>query len=350
MKIHLLVTNQHELDTDMVSALEEQYVQVRLLRDKGWDGIMVGQHYLNEGNNKQLQMVPFLARLQAEAGEMTLGTGIMILPLYNPVDVAETVASLDVIAKGNFIFGVGLGYREKEFDAFAAWKGTRVKRFEETLDVATRLWQGEEVTYRSDFCKLEHAKLTNLPIQKPYPTIWFAAHRDPAVRRAARLGHAWYINPNSTPARIKQQLAVYKDELAKHNVPFPAHLPCRKEIFCAKDRDTAIEMAGPYMTAKYRTYAQWFKAGKDNLKKNYDKAFEDLLKDRFILGSPEECYEQLRPYWEEIGCTHFVFRTQFVGMPLSTALHSLRLISDELLPELHKAKPRLNRQPQAKSA
>ena len=108
-------------------------------------------------------------------------------------------------------------------------------------------------------------------------------------------------------------------------------------------------MAGPYITAKYKTYAQWYKAGKKNVVNEYDQAFEDLLKDRFILGSPEECYEQLRPYWEDIGVTHFVFRTQFVGMPLSMALHSLRLMSDELVPELQKIKPTVNFKPKANS-
>ncbi|MCZ6554152.1 MAG: LLM class flavin-dependent oxidoreductase, partial [SAR324 cluster bacterium] len=63
---------------------------------------------------------------------------------------------------------------------------------------------------------------------------------------------------------------------------------------------------------------------------------EELAKDRFILGSPEECYEQLRPFWEDLGIDHFVFRTHWVGMPASDSLASIRLISNELLPELRK--------------
>jgi alkanesulfonate monooxygenase SsuD/methylene tetrahydromethanopterin reductase-like flavin-dependent oxidoreductase (luciferase family) len=118
MKVGLFVTNQHTLDTDMVSALGDQIAMVRHARDRGRDSLMSGQHYLNEGDNKQLQLVPFLARLAAEAGEMTLGLGILLLNLHNPIYTAETVASLDIIARGNFIFGVGLGYRDVEFDAF----------------------------------------------------------------------------------------------------------------------------------------------------------------------------------------------------------------------------------------
>lgn len=70
-----------------------------------------------------------------------------------------------------------------------------------------------------------------------------------------------------------------------------------------------------------------------------NKSFEDLVNDRFVIGSPEDCWNQLKPYIEEMGVTHFVFRTHFLGMPLSNALASMRLMSEELLPALHGAKP-----------
>jgi len=99
---------------------------------------------------------------------------------------------------------------------------------------------------------------------------------------------------------------------------------------------TAIEMAGPWLAGKYRDYAKW---GQDKVMpedETFDQDFDDLLESRFVLGSPEECYEQLRPYWEEFGVNHLTFRTHWAGMPLATALHSIRTISDDLLPELKK--------------
>ena len=72
----------------------------------------------------------------------------------------------------------------------------------------------------------------------------------------------------------------------------------------------------------------------------FAQEFADLLRDRFVLGSPEECFEQLRPYWEEFGVGHLVLRTHWAGMPAQTALDSMRLISDELLPALHAIEPR----------
>ncbi|MEE8287252.1 MAG: LLM class flavin-dependent oxidoreductase, partial [Gammaproteobacteria bacterium] len=291
---------------------------------------------LNEGNNKQLQLVPFLTRLIPEAGHMTTGLGVMLINLHNPVYIAETVATLDIIARGNFVFGVGLGYRDVEFDAFNVPKGTRVKRFEEYLELVQRLWSEESVTHHSDTCILDNVRMNIRPVQQPGPPIWFAANNDKAIRRAARMGDNWFINPHSTLDTIRRQMVIYRDELKAEEKDFPRELPIIKEIFCARDRATAAEFAGPYLLGKYRDYAKW---GQDDAMpddESFDKDFEELTSNRFVLGSPEECYEQLQPYWQELGVSHLIFRTHWAGMPADTALDSMRLISEELLPELHR--------------
>ena len=237
---------------------------------------------------------------------------------------------------GIFVFGVGLGYREVEFDAFGVPKGQRVRRFEQCLEVVKRLWTEDNVTFENEICKLANVTMTCRPVQKPHPPIWIAANSDAAVRRAARLGDSFFINPHATMPVITGQMALYRAELAKHGKPFPTVLPYLREIYCAKDKRTAVEMAGPYLAAKYQTYAQW---GQDQVLPGQDsfrQSLEALLQDRFVLGSPEECYEQLRPCWEEAGANYLIFRTHWSGMPVASALASMRLISDELLPALRR--------------
>jgi hypothetical protein len=95
-------------------------------------------------------------------------------------------------------------------------------------------------------------------------------------------------------------------------------------------------MAGPYLVAKYRDYAKW---GQDKVmpdNEDFTRSLDELIEGRFIIGSPEDCYNQLKPYWEEFGVNHIIVRTHWAGMPLSTALASIRLVSDELLPELRR--------------
>jgi alkanesulfonate monooxygenase SsuD/methylene tetrahydromethanopterin reductase-like flavin-dependent oxidoreductase (luciferase family) len=335
MKLGIFLTNQNPLGADMVSALEDQYVMTRLARDRGWDAVATGQHYLSEGLS-QLQLVPFLARLAAEAGDMTGVAGVLLLSLHNPVEVAECMASLDVIWRGHFAFGVGLGYRDVEFDAFKVPKGQRLRRFEEALEIVKRLWTEDKVTVDTDVCTLSNVTLTCRPVQRPHPPIWIAANNDNAVRRAARLGDAWFVNPHATAAEITRQMGLYRGELERVGKPTPRVVPLIKEVYCARDRRTALEMAGPYLAAKYKAYAAW---GQDAVLPpgdTFQQPFESLLRDRFVLGSPEECWEQLRPCWEELGVNFLFLRTQWSGMPLHHALASMRLISDEILPALRR--------------
>lgn len=339
MKVGIFLTNQHPPGSDMVSALEDQYVMTRLARDRGWDAVATGQHYLSEGMS-QLQLVPFLARLAAEAGHMTGIAGVLLAGLHNPVEVAECIASLDVIWHGNFVFGAGLGYRDVEFDAFRVPRGQRARRFEECLDVVKRLWTEDGVSVENDVCTLSNVTLTCRPIQRPWPPIWVAANSDAAVQRAARVGDTWFVNPHATTATITRQMGLYRAELARLGKPFPRVLPVFKEIFCARDMRTALEMAGPYLSQKYRTYASWGQDAVMPKGESFQQPFDALLRDRFVLGSPEDCYQQLRPYWEEVGGNVLVFRTHWSGMPLGHALASMRLISDELLPALRRVPAR----------
>jgi alkanesulfonate monooxygenase SsuD/methylene tetrahydromethanopterin reductase-like flavin-dependent oxidoreductase (luciferase family) len=338
VKAGIMLTNQQFEGVDMVSALQEQLVMLHLARDRGWDSFFSGQHYLNEGN-QGLQMVPFLARLAADAGDMTLGVGLLLAPLHNPVYTAETIATLDVIARGNMVFGVGLGYRSAEFEAFGVRKGQRVQRFEECLGVAKRLWTEDKVSYESETCVLKEAHLSLKCVQQPHPPIWFAAKHANAIRRAAQLGDCLYHSPKATLATHRERLALYKAELHKAGKPLPKENPLRIEIYCAKSRAAAMELGAPYISNKYAAYAQWETDKAMPAHERIDKSFDQLVADRFVIGSPEDCWNQLEPYIEELGVTHFVFRTQFLGMPLSNALASMRLISEELLPALHAAKP-----------
>jgi len=134
-----------------------------------------------------------------------------------------------------------------------------------------------------------------------------------------------------------RQLAAYRAALSRCGKPLPPELPILREIFCARDQRTALEIAGPHLANKYGAYARWGQDEALPATESFQRPFEDLVRNRFFLGSPQECYEQLRPYWETLGVTCFLFRTHWSGLPASAALQSMRLISDELLPALRRA-------------
>lgn len=332
MRFGLYLTNQHLPGTDMVAALDDQLQLLDFARDRGWDTVFTGHHYLSDMS--QLQPVPFLARLAAAAGEVRLGLGVQLLTLLNPVDVAENIASLDVVTGGTLIYGVGLGYRAVEYDALGAAGDDRVARFERNLDVVTRLWAGESVTADLPWCRLDGATLSTLPVQRPRPPLWFAANGDRGVERAARLGDTWLINPHARFETVARQLASFT--AARRDAGRePVHeLPLIKEIFCAGSRERAIELARPHLSAKYQLYARW---GQDRAmpgRESFAIPFEELEEERFVLGSPDECIRALLPWRDQLGVDHFIFRSQWPGMPLATTLGSLRLLTEHVLPAL----------------
>ena len=336
MKVGIFLTNQHPPGSDMIAELEGQQAMTRLARDRGWDAVATGQHYLSDGV-RQLQLVPFLARLAAEAGEMTGIAGVFLAGLHNPVEVAECIASLDAIWRGNFVFGVGLGYREVEFDAFEVPRGQRVRRFEQCLEVVRRLWTEDKVSVENDVCTLRDVTATCRPVQQPHPPIWIAANSDDAVRRAARLGDTSVHQPACDDAAIIKRPDA---DLPRRTRRIPAN---RSRACCPICGDLLRQgqahRAGDGRPIPRREVPDLCAWGQDQVlpgQESFRQSLDGLLRDRFVLGSPEECYEQLRPCWEEVGANFLIFRTHWSGMPVGHALSSMRLISDELLPALRR--------------
>ena len=334
MKAGLYLTTQYPPGSDMVSAFQEQLALVHAARDRGWDALATGQHYLSEGM-VQLQLVPFLSRMAAEAGPMAGIAGVLLLALHNPVEVAEQIASLDVLWKGNFVLGVGLGYRKEEFAAFGVPWEARIHRFEETLALVKRLWTEEAVSAEIGSCRLDKVSMTSRPVQRPHPPIWIAATSDAGVRRAAALGDSWFVGPHVTLATVRRQFALYQAARLRQGLPVPRHLPILREIFCARDHASAFETAGPALAAKYGAYSRWGQDEAVPSEDTFGRPLESLCRDRFIVGAPEECYEELSRYLT-LGLNIFLFRMHWPGLPVSASLQSLRLLSEEVLPALRR--------------
>jgi alkanesulfonate monooxygenase SsuD/methylene tetrahydromethanopterin reductase-like flavin-dependent oxidoreductase (luciferase family) len=337
MKAGIYLTNQHPLGTDQVRALEEQLILLRAARDLGFSSVFAGQHYLSDSLT-HIQPLPYLARLAAESGDMHLGVGIILLSLVNPVEVAENYASLDVITGGRLILGVGLGYRQVEFDAFGVDSDRKVSRFTANLDVVKRLWSGEPVSVDLPWCRLDEVKLNLLPVQRPSPPIWMAANSDASVRRAAVKADAWMVNPHANLATIQRQRELYRQTRAAAGLD-PVDLPVMREVFCAKDRASALELAAPYLGEKYRVYSRW---GQDKVMpeaESFDIPYEKLSEQRFIVGSPEDCISALTRWRDEIGTDYFILRTRWPGMPLASAVESMKLLAAEVIPAVAAVPP-----------
>jgi alkanesulfonate monooxygenase SsuD/methylene tetrahydromethanopterin reductase-like flavin-dependent oxidoreductase (luciferase family) len=325
MRYGLFVSAQHPADDDSALRLAEHVEQVRLVREAGFHSIFAGQHFLPDPF-QMLQPVPLLARLAAEAGELHVGAGILLLPLLNPVEVAEEAATLDVLTGGRFVLGVGLGYRDVENAAFAVPRD-RARVFREKLDVVRRLLEGEDVTASGDGYRLERARLAPLPLQRPRPPIWMAANSDAAVRRAARLADTWFVNPHASVGEVERQLALFRAERGSD----PEELPMLREACVAPTDEEALAAARPYLAPKYEAYVEWGQSDvlppTDTLRRGWD----ELRAGRFIVGSPETAAAQIRAL-AALGVTELVLRVQWPGLPQRDAVRTLELLASDVIP------------------
>lgn len=327
----LFLSGQHPAGVSAVAAVREHLEQVELARELGLSSVWAGQHFLSHPF-QMFQSVPLLARMAAAAEGMTVGTAILLLTLLNPVEVAENAATLHAIAAGRFVLGVGFGYRASENAAFGV-AGRRADLFERKLDVLRRLLGGESVTAGADGFELVDASLALVPDR--VPAIWIAANSDKAVRRAARLGDAWFVNPHTRLDELERQMGLYRAERAASGLPPSAATPVLKEVCVAATDEEALAIARPYLKNKYDAYVDWGQSEVLPRSDTLRREFADLTAGgRFVLGSPETCAQILGDHVDRLGANHFVCRLQWPGMPQRQVLSSMRLLAREVLPAL----------------
>lgn len=333
MKIGVFIGTQHHAGDDMARRVAEHIEQVRAIRDAGFDAVWLGQHYLTYPD-EFLQTTPLLARLAAETGDMSIGTNLLLLPLHNPLDVAEQYATLDILTGGRLILGVGLGYRPEEYRAFGVDHRTRVSRFTEALDLVKRFWTEDHVTFEGRHYRFSDVSIRPKPLQKPRPRIWIGAAADPAVKRAALLGDAWITTSVTTFSAIKEQVALYHRTRREAQLPPAQELAKCVELYVGETRARAFEESLPFIAEKYKSYFSWGMG--DNVPGDSGKTLplEELAKDRFIIGTPDDVIRGCLDH-KSLGVTHLIIRLNFPGMKQENVLKAIRLFGRAVIPALN---------------
>ena len=216
-------------------------------RAAGLDSLFVGDHHSNSA--PYFQNVPMIGRLLAEWGDATAGC-LFLLPLWNPVLVAEQVGTLAAIAEGPFVVQVGLGYGNEAFAAMGASTRTRPSAFEESLDIVRRLSAGEVVSSSGRF-RFDGAVVNPRPPDGV--TFWVSSMSEPSIDRSARLADGWLAAPAATVAdaavfgqRYRQRCA----ELGKA----AGVVAIRRDIYVAGTDDEADEVLRATQTHGYRGF------------------------------------------------------------------------------------------------
>src|SRR5512144_2197878 len=182
------------VDRGPTRIIDEAIAVVSAASRMGFAWVSIGQHWISHPTVWP-QPFPILARLAPETGAMRLKTSVLLLPILNPVDVAENVATLDHICHGRLDVGVAIGYREAELEAAGLTRKDRTRKLEESLALMKQLWTGEDVTFPGAYTRVGAARMGFTPYQRPHPPLEMGAQSDGATRRAARLTDGVFFGP-----------------------------------------------------------------------------------------------------------------------------------------------------------
>jgi alkanesulfonate monooxygenase SsuD/methylene tetrahydromethanopterin reductase-like flavin-dependent oxidoreductase (luciferase family) len=250
------------------------------------------------------------------------------MPLLNPVHVAEDAVTLDLLSGGRYVLGIGVGYREAEFDTFKVPLKERALRMDESIEIMRRLWTEDRVTYHGKIFKIDNLGVGLKPLRKGGPPIWVAGVIDVAVRRAARTGDAWLITNFAHLDVLVPQMKMYREALAAAGKPFPAEAPITRECYIGPTRAKALEECKAALQYKYSAYSSWGLDKQSKGAETFEQPFEDFVKDRFIIGDKAFVKEEIQRYNELLGVNHFLMRVQWPGLEQAKVLRTIRTLGE----------------------
>ena len=335
MKLGIYLNSQQPESDDPARRFAEMVEQVRLARQLVFDSIWAGEHHVTPGFHFYPQF-GLLQRLAADAEGMWMGTNVTLLPLHNPVELAEVGAFMDVITRGKFLLGVGLGYRPEEYEMYRVPMSERVGRFNEGVEVIRKLWSGDRVTHQGRFWQFTNASIRPRPLQQPRPPIIIGAQVKPAIERAAKTGDGWLLVPIPTVDQVKPQMELYKATHTAAKLPPSPHICRLLEVGCAADEETAYRRVAPFLIEKYKSYFSWGLEGL-TLDPNAtpEQQFRSLAVNRFAVGTPAQVTDMLLAQ-HKLGIGHLSMRVGWPGMGQKEVLAGIEMLGRQVLPEVRR--------------
>jgi probable F420-dependent oxidoreductase len=238
----------------------------------GYDSIWAGDHI--SYRNPILDIVVALSTFAAATERITIGAGIVLLPLRHPSVIAKEFASLDHVSGGRVVLGIGVGGESgKDFEAVGVDPRERGARTDEAMRALRELFGGH-ASFSGRFFAFEDVEIEPGPAQPGGPPLWVGGRSPAAIRRAATLGDGW-IPIWVSPARFARGLEELPGHIARA-VTVPAHVGSKRKLY-------------------------------EHLRQRYAGDFTEHVVDRYcVAGTPEECAGRVREY-ADAGAQHIVF-------------------------------------------
>ncbi|MCC6435617.1 MAG: LLM class flavin-dependent oxidoreductase [Acidimicrobiales bacterium] len=297
----------------------------------GFDTIWLTEHHFADDGYSP-SIVTIAAAVAARTERVRIGFNLLLLPLHNAIELAEDIATLDVLSNGRIDVGLGQGYALHEFAGFGIPLEERLSRFIEGLDILSGMWQQDPFSYEGRHYRVSEARLSPRPVQQPTPPIWIGATSSAGIRRAGRRGA--HLLGISSP-KLQREYEQARTE-AGHD-PDAAKALQLHWTHVADDDDTAWAEATPHFHHLLTVYAGWLQ-GSGNKAADAGIPPEDQLRGRRVMfdpvfGSPATVAGRLQASMDSIRTTHLALG-MLPGMDPAVSRRSLERFAREVAPAL----------------
>ena len=319
---------------------QESYAEMKellpLAEELGFDAFHTTEHHF-QFNGWCPSPLLVLAAAASLTERMRLVSNILVVPLHDPLRLAEDTATLDNISNGRLTLGVSPGYVSEEFTAYRIPREERFGRFEETLDILTAAWTQESFSYEGRYFAIPETKLVPRPIQQPIP-LWYGVSGPKLLERAARRGCPVTASPRHTVTELRDHYARFDATCASVGREI-SERPVIREVFIAPTTEEAERIAGPAATHLFQLYGKKSAAGERDLRNDAGELVTDIdqldfrtFKSRYVIADPETAIAEIKQLQEDLRPTELICRMQLPGIETKDLRRSIELFAREVMP------------------
>lgn len=300
--------------------------QIRWAETIGFDSVWLTEHHFCADGYTPSPLA-IAAAIGARTQRMRIGTNLVVLPIADPVRLAEDAATVAILTDGRFDLGVGLGYRQLEFDHFGRKLGHRPSLMEEGVDIIRQAWSGRPVDVAGKRFRIDGVSIT--PVPRTPPHLYIGGMAPPAIARAARLGDGFLSTGGIG-------LDDYVGALHALGKPRSAGAVCLGHWgIIAPDPEAAAADVGPHVLYQANEYVAWGAFGPPQTVKPFADAASALRDGLYRLldadAAVAELTRLLRDYPEIID-VHFW--AQFPGEPIDSGSARIEYVARHVLPRV----------------
>jgi alkanesulfonate monooxygenase SsuD/methylene tetrahydromethanopterin reductase-like flavin-dependent oxidoreductase (luciferase family) len=306
----------------------------------GFESVWIAEHHFSDYGLCPAPPV-LAAAVAARTRRLRLGMGVSLLPLHDPLALAEQLAVLDQVSGGRLDVGIGRGQMGPDYPAFGAAYDESRHRVAEGIELMRCCWRGEAFRFEGRFRRVDALRVVPRPRQRPHPPLFLAANSPDSNLEAARLGlptlSSFFIPADELRRRRD---AYYEAALERGRGIESVDLLWDQSwgmrcVHVAPDRATALAaVRRPFMAYQERL------AERANVRERLSHArlqpFEAYLESgRAIFGSPDEVVEGLGRYLEETGYQRVLLLMALAGLPGAETMRSMELFAARVIPQMH---------------